>query len=560
MKRTIYRILSLVLCLCLLPVGALADAKSYTGEVLVAMNPDLSHSSYSQGTFNPSLQPNVRDIWVDEKTGETARILDVTFPEPVLLFSTEDDEIHYSQEIAPASYEPGATISICDNDNAKRNMKCLYVGNWCTVWGCTDDNAAINLTSEHAASIGAEFDANCQKMVSAFGDWYDADGDHKLAIFCYDIGKNYPSTNFSNGYTGGFFNSGDLIDSNLKINGLKINNGVFTIGMDAIHLDTYPSMGRNPEAPFDSLSDAYSTLYHEMQHLINFSYQVADPTGQSYNALNMPTYLDEAFSMAAEHLICGESACSSRVDLFNHDPRYTTGYVDGTSLTVWSGTLSNYSNSYLFGQYLRTRYGQMLNNGTDGSTFFKAVLSGRTANDSDNLLFISNLLNTTPSQLVSDFWKAVYMKKGSGPLGFAGETWANSISPKVYKPSDYSGTFSIGNGSAMYFDISDGPYTPTNPNGLNFTTITSENKASVTISDDTVYLTVTTDTPGNAAVCFYDSVTNKFLGYQFLPLAGTECGTVLDFTETRFDLNACTWKAMILDDNYLPVCEAATSE
>ena len=70
-------------------------------------------------------------------------------------------------------------------------MVCLYVGTHCTVWGASSDSSAITITSTHAQQIGSYFDSKYSAVVSSFGNWYDADGDGKLAIFCYDIDNDY---------------------------------------------------------------------------------------------------------------------------------------------------------------------------------------------------------------------------------------------------------------------------------------------------------------------------------------------------------------------------------
>ena len=575
MKRTIYRILSLVLCLCLLPVGALAA--SYTGDVLLVYNPDLTDVNGQDVTFTPSMYPGARDLQVDPETGAVSTIIDLDLPDPVPVKNQPSSGgPMYSSQAKAAAYEISSTRSVYDNSNTERKMECLYIGTYCTVWSCTNDTEVIRLSAANAERIGKEFDANCQKMVASFGDWWDADGDGKLAIFCYDIDntyKNSSSSTYLSGYTGGFFYSRDLIDENSHINQIQFYSTPYAIGMDCIHLDTYPTMGNVRAKPFSDLSGAYSTLYHEMQHLINFNYRVSDSSSSAYttyNSLEMPTYLDEAFAMGAEHLICGSNACTMRVDYFSHN--LYTGYTEGSSLTHWydetedwlisTSTLSHYSNAYLFGQYLRTRYSQKLNDGTDGSTFFKTVLSGRTNEDTDTLAFIADLLDTTKDQLMQDFWSAVYLKRASGPLGFAGETWANRVNPKIYSLSSLSSA-SIGCGGAMYFDLAGTTYTPRENDQLRFVALSNalpENGASMEITNSSTFsMTVTSDTAGSAAVGFYDTA-NRFLGCQILPLTGTETEKTVNLTETRFDLTKCTWKIMLWDTNQMPICPAVTPQ
>ena len=167
MKRTISRIFSLVLCLCLLPVGTLAV--SYTGDVLLVYNPDLTEINGKDVTFLPSMQPGVRDLQVDPETGAVSTIIDLDLPDPVPVEApAASGGPMYSTQITPASYAVDTQKTIYDNRDAERKMKCLYIGTYCTVWFCTSDTDAIQLSAKDAASIGAEFDKNCREMVTFF--------------------------------------------------------------------------------------------------------------------------------------------------------------------------------------------------------------------------------------------------------------------------------------------------------------------------------------------------------------------------------------------------------
>jgi len=357
----------------------------------------------------------------------------------------------------------GTTKDIYDDENDKRSMECMYIGDHCTVWKCTTDTDTIQITPEIAEEIGESFDSNYSKVTDSFGTWYDADKDGKLAIYCYDIGQEYDmgQTNnpiYSEGYIAGFFWSLDLFDENNKANGVSMTGYKYrNMNSDCIHIDTFPNMSNKNNVfgdPLGDVADCYSTLIHECQHLINFSYLVKGGVGSSYSD-DMETYLNEAFSMAAEHMINGSESTKSRIKYFN-----TSGsYEPGTSLFCWDSsfedTLSHYSNSYLFGQYIRTRYAQQT--GTDGNTIFKEVLEQRSANKGGNTLsIISSKLDTTNADLVKDFWSAVYLKDKSGKYGFNGEAWAEAISPQIITITALNKT-GIYNGGCKYYEGSSSP-------------------------------------------------------------------------------------------------------
>lgn len=65
----------------------------------------------------------------------------------------------------------------------------------------------------------------------------------------------------------------------------------------------------------------------------------------------------------------------------------------------------------------------------------------------DTLALAASTLGTKPTQLVMDFWAAVYLKQSKGNYGFNGESWANAITPKLYSPQNAK---SIYNGGAVF--------------------------------------------------------------------------------------------------------------
>ena len=330
------------------------------------------------------------------------------------------------------------------------DMVCLYVGTHCTVWGTTSDEKAVRLGSAQAAQIGEYFDEKFPTMEATFGgDFVDADGDGKVAIMCYDIDENYePGKAFSGPYTAGFFDMKDMIGSDNKIGSVLFGESAAYPynGIDCIRIDTYPVMGGTPDTLMTGVENCYSTLFHEFQHMLNFSSSLHHcEQRKTDNLYYMDTFLNEAFSMAAEHLICGSDSTASRIRRFNG-----SDYKPGSSLTTWNGTLDNYANSYLFGQYLRTRYRQSgLANKADGSDFYRTVydwcvdptdLDGEPVYDeagnqiryNGNAMDVAaDLLQTNAISLTIDFWTAVCLNQSAGVFGFAGEDWADAIQMKT---------------------------------------------------------------------------------------------------------------------------------
>ena len=433
------RPLLLVFICLILTVPVFADGIEYTGDAIAIVNTCLEAETEQCGTFtvseNTALQNPLEDgketcgFYVDEETGKTYRLL---APELRSLVPVQTDgEISLDNTIRRAYHYVGKIISVYDG-SVRKTMKCLYTGQYCTVWGSSNEHASITMTAQKAAQIGKEFDLHCTDMVALFGQWFDADTDNKIAIFCHDIDSDYGTDPAA--YTAGYFDASNMLSPSGRINGITFERSSRALGMDCIHLDTYPGMGKE----LNDISRSYSTLVHEFQHMINFSYQVKTGMFLDY----MPIWLDEAFSMAAEHLIYGADTTKSRVDIFNN-PDY---YAAGTALTYWGQSIGNYSLSYLFGQYIRTRYAQT--DAVDSSSIYRQVLEQRLTEDTDALQFISQLLCTTPQQLVLDFWAAVYLNAPEGVYGFNAESWAERID--LYGHEGVAEDFRIYNGGAVY--------------------------------------------------------------------------------------------------------------
>ena len=436
----------------------------YSSSVVAAVSQNLSADSLVKESLSSEMDVNLAqensvelseedgesiiDTAVNPENGEMIYVTEPHFDMPTPQSEPADsNQSSKANDVLESVASIGTTKTIKDDNGVYRTLKCLYIGTYCTVWGCTSDgnaNSGLVMSSSTAAQIGQQFDSYCPQITSAFGSWMDADNDKKLAIYCYDIDQNYIN-GVSGSYTAGYFMPANLINSAGYINGVYVGTSNYAIGTDCIHLDTYPAMSSSRYSLLDDVESTYSTLVHETQHLVNFSYQYAGGTKESsYDS--METYLNEAFSMAAEHMICGEDSTSNRIEYFN-----SSNYTAGSPLTYWTSILSNYSNSYLFGQYIRTRYAQKIEN-SNGNTLFQNVLKARqSAGGGDTLSMIAEILDTNSTQLVMDFWTAVYLKNPAGNYGFNGESWANTISPELCSPSTAK---SIYNGGAVFYNSS----------------------------------------------------------------------------------------------------------
>ncbi len=308
------------------------------------------------------------------------------------------------------------------------NAKAIYIGTHCVVWvhnGAADsfNKQSNNISYANAKAIGDEFDSRYAAMVENFGTFYNADGSGKVSLLVYDLPDGFSG---SGGYIGGYFFAGDLVSIYSNSTGNK---------MPMLHVDTYPSMGSYPN--FDP-SGAFSTLVHEFQHLINYSYGYA--TSRSSYSSN--TYINEMLSMAAEEMLY-QSEKPSRLYVYNTGS-YASSIANGHSLTVWNNanSLPNYSLSFLFGQYLMAQTGSyrifsdiVKSTYTDERAITNSLSSGN-----------SPLKGMSFENIHMNFRTAVALNESSGLSSFAGSsiTTSDYISKNLYPLTGETATIPAG--------------------------------------------------------------------------------------------------------------------
>ncbi len=285
-----------------------------------------------------------------------------------------------------------------------------YSGSKCNIW--LENANSVNLTESTLSELASMYDDYIYGLMTQnFGTGYDKDGDGKLAVLLYDIPDGWDGY-YKASYVAGAFDSDDLSRDDL-------NN------MDLIHLDTYPAMGTNKNNPY--LYGVASTMVHEYQHLINCSYSMLN------GLANMPIWLNEALSMAAQHMAYG--TLQNRIDYFNN----SQSIANGRSLFAWDtsgGDISNYALSYLFGQYLRT---QTKSFSGGGNEIFKSIIQSpnRTSAVVEDIMtqFYPDI---TIGDILTNFRMATVLKLPSGPRGFAGEGDFNYVNGLMCTQSSVS--------------------------------------------------------------------------------------------------------------------------
>jgi large repetitive protein len=284
------------------------------------------------------------------------------------------------------------------DEDYKLNAKLLYSGSKVNVWVHNNE-----ITEGNAKQLGEEFDNRIySSVINHFGPASDVDGDGKINLLCFDIQDGFQG---NGGFIGGYFNQMDVFD----VPGSNKS--------ELLYIDTYPALGKNK----NELTYAFSTIAHELQHLVNFNQNVlieGDKEG-------MDVWLDEGLSMAAEQIYKG-TRLSDRIDYYNES--FSIG--KGHSLLHWDydgDTLANYSLSYLFGQYVKTQAKQ-------GDSIFKEILK----DPNNNYKAVENVVKKyvdptlTFGKFSTHFRAALILKESSGLNGFNGDYVASNLQPRLY--------------------------------------------------------------------------------------------------------------------------------
>jgi hypothetical protein len=263
-------------------------------------------------------------------------------PDP---FDTLEDNYFYARDLtANASKPPYYGFY-------KVNAERLYDEGKCEIWAEVDSG----VTLEEAENIAREYNTNIRSMIveafgSTFGDgsdtldfanWLVDRDDGKLTILLLNIKDGYKVR--TDPYVAGYFYSGNFLQKGKN----KIGSNIYySNGRDMIYMDTDP--GQQPR-------QAYATLAHELQHLVNFVTYVWLYEEGSKEESYTDVWVNEGLSAYAEYLYLGEhpeDKCGWLKDERNN-------IKTGNNFFVWdnypnspSAILDDYATVYLFFRWL----------------------------------------------------------------------------------------------------------------------------------------------------------------------------------------------------------------
>ena len=359
----------------------------YSGNKLVVTNESLNLTTQSTGTLsNITMDSQIIDgldqgayrinpeIPVTQSPGEP--LVNSSMESNMVVANVNDERSFYTY-----SYETQQYVTI--------TARCAYLGTHSEIWVDKNEAAGTALTAEEAQTLATEFDENIYGLITTnFYAAPDVNNDSKVAILVYDIQDGYTG---SGGYVGGYFNGNDLY------------NGANSNQLDMIYVDTDPLIGTAK-----NLGNSYSTMAHEFQHMVNLNCN-KDQGGQ------MDTWLNEALSLAAEHLY--EGVQSSRISYYNN----STAIADGRSVMDWtsSDSLPNYALSYLFSQYLSTQAEAKLEEGQNTDIYKQIITDPGNANTALTNAIKANIdTDMTIEKFMTNFRVAMVLKASNGSYSF----------------------------------------------------------------------------------------------------------------------------------------------
>ncbi len=417
------------------PVNGSSDITSYRSkstDIYGIPTEGLSgYDEWGRGLIDPATVLPELEVDTNSAAGEAVASYAVNGETEAISYAVGDTRTFYLDRSSGDTYTPVNCICVATSTHA-------------TVWVPTDDPIYIkdsSLMKNYMSTLASEFDTQYSKMTNMFGDVTDLDNmygdrDGKTALVCYDIDGD--GTGYSNSYVAGYFFAADT--------SFPFSNATGS-NCDMLHIDSWQGMNRDTaDQILRDVTASKGTIVHEFQHMINFA--VNRKNDPALYSVNTPTYLNEAFSMAAEHLCYGAEEGGDRVWYYNNYNYAASGAV---SLFQWGAydTLSNYSLSYLFGQYIRTQY-------KDGNEIYKDAMNEFDSSSEDLLEIIADLLGMTSKELLLNFRVALFLKNATGPYGFHGEKWADDIA-SLYVTGEST---TLKPGAATVVALGSAPYTP----------------------------------------------------------------------------------------------------
>jgi hypothetical protein len=230
-----------------------------------------------------------------------------------------------------------------------------------------------SITPTEAQTLAQKFDIIYPRATNILGYEYGgepgghkgADGDSKIQILVYDIGYGI----------GGYFAPWDTL-TNEEI--------------DAAPVTAWYKVHKSNEAEIFYLDStcvkeipefAYSTLVHELQHMINWNEKTIK------NGIVSNVWYNEMLSMMTEDLLSSHIGIAPEDDghVIQRIPWFLLSYEE-TPLTEWENNDVNYSQKYAYGAYLLRNYG--------GADILKEIMANNYADEASITAALNKLFGS----------------------------------------------------------------------------------------------------------------------------------------------------------------------
>jgi hypothetical protein len=279
-----------------------------------------------------------------------------------LPFGQEDTESSVEQSYAGRDWLKFSAINAVNNNPYSVQGVHLAENDACIVYG--DYSAKISLPT--AEEIARECANSIVPGISGvFGDYYPSG---KLIILLLDIKDGYdPIRNKT--YIAGYFSMKDIFPKDFMPNSNEA---------PMLYIDI------NPGKPGDG--NFYSTIAHELQHLINFSsrYKESNPDLDSLKtqadldqfiaSVQQDDWIDEGLSSAAEYIYsnaAGNGHIQDKIDYYN---KAQGNISKGNNFFTWGENdnviYDDYVTVYLFFQWLRIQAA----GGADDFSIYRSIV------------------------------------------------------------------------------------------------------------------------------------------------------------------------------------------
>ncbi|WP_303871203.1 CAP domain-containing protein [Acetobacterium wieringae] len=423
-------------------VSAIADIDRqgtiYFGSSLLIVNTSLDFTT-TESTGNLPERTTIQSSEAYNSTPSEGGRIDAVVPyEPTAETQFITDHEYVQTQTAVGDMTTFYVYNFATDSSDQLDAKCVYNEGNVEIWvdNTTDENGNLavpvksQLSQDQIEVLGQEYNNTIyQQMIENFGVLPVVNNSNKVTILVYDIQDGYRK---ENKFKCGYFQPLDLTtdaQSNRR---------------SMIYLDTYPSMTPDPETPSEKdASTSYSTIAHELQHVINYNVNVLQQGGSRMSAC-----LDEAFSMAAEDMLYGTQY--GRIEYF----KSSEAVQNGLSPLIWQNgkdddALSSYAMSYMFAMYLEAQAGT--------TAVFKDIID----EPGDDFSALQTVIyqDIDPSlsivDLLTNFRIALLVSADSGPYGFGGNPDFDDV-----KPLSYAGEpLNLFGGGAIVTDIASSPFT-----------------------------------------------------------------------------------------------------